>query len=115
MNTNLESRVKAFVARESGTEPERLTLGTTIFGDLGTDGADGWELIEAFGKEFEVDLAGFDPSKHFGPEQGCSPFTIVIWFIEEFLRKKDAHEVAGLSPITIRDLIAAAENKRWLK
>ena len=52
METDLETRVKIFVARERATNLDRLTLDATLLGDLGTDGADGWELVEAFGKEF---------------------------------------------------------------
>ncbi|WZO98796.1 DUF1493 family protein [Isosphaeraceae bacterium EP7] len=115
MSTNLEARVKAFVASATMTDPERLTPETTLFGDLGTDGADGWELIEAFGKEFEVDLSRFDASKHFGPEASGNPLAMLHWFIEEFLLRRDPHEVWGLSPITIGDLIEAAERKEWLK
>ncbi len=94
---------------------DRLTLDSTLFGDLGTDGADGWELIEAFGKEFDVDISGFDPSKHFGPECGGNPLTLVIWFVEEVVRRRNPHEVWGLTPISIRDLVEAAETKRWTK
>jgi hypothetical protein len=89
-------------------------LDATLFGDLGIDGADGWELIEAFGKEFEVDLSGFDPTKHFGPECGGNPVSLFIWFIEEVLRRRDPHEVWGLKSITVRDLVEAAEQQRWL-
>ena len=115
MDTDLETTVKAFVARERGTNVDHLTLDSTLFGDLGTDGDDGWELIEAFGKEFDVDLSGFDPSKHFGPECGPNPVTLFIWFVEEVLRRRDPHEVWGLTPITIRDLVKAAEQKQWSK
>ena len=115
MESDLEDRVKGFVANETATDPARLNLETTLLADLGTDGADGWELIEAFGKEFEVDLSGFDASKHFGPEAGGNPFTLMYWFIQEVLLHKDPHEVWGLSAITIGDLIAAAEHRTWLK
>src|SRR5688500_479962 len=64
----LEERVKEFVARWTSTRAERLTLDTTLFGDLGVDGADGWELVEDFGKAFGVDISAFDPGRHFGPE-----------------------------------------------
>ncbi len=114
MGTDLESRIKAFVARERSTDPDHLSLETTLFGDPGTDGADGWELIDEFGKEFEVYLSGFDPSKHFGPECGGNPVSLFIWFVEEVLRRRDPHEVWGLEPITIRDLVEAAHQKSWL-
>lgn len=115
MESDLEARVKGFVANERKTDPGRLNLETALFADLGTDGADGWELIEAFGKEFEVDLSGFDVSKHFGPEAVGNPFTLIYGFIQEVLLRKDPHDVWGLSVITIEALIEAAEQKTWLK
>jgi hypothetical protein len=113
MSVDLEVRVKTFVARERCVDPRRLSLETTLFGDLGTDGADGWELIEAFGKEFDVDLCSFDPSKHFGPECGGNPISLLFWFINEVLLRRESHEVWGLTPISIRDLVNAAKWKRW--
>jgi acyl carrier protein len=115
MDKDLETRVKAFVARERATNFDDLNLDSTLFGDLGTDGADGWELIEDFGKEFDVDLSGFDPAKHFGPECGADLGTLIVWFVEEVLRRRDPHEVWGLNPITIRDLVKSAEKKQWIK
>jgi hypothetical protein len=115
MDTDLETMVKAFVARERATKVEHLTLDLTLFGDLGTDGDDGWELIEDFGKEFDVDLSGFDPAKHFGPECGPDLGTFFVWFVEEVLQRRDPHEVWGLHPITIRDLVKAAEQQHWTK
>jgi acyl carrier protein len=114
MDSDLEARVKAFVARERATSPGRLSPETTLYGDLGTDGADGWELIESFGEEFGVDLASFDPSKHFGPEGSGCPLALVLWLVEEVILRRDPHETSGLTPITIRDLVEAAEQKRWL-
>ncbi|MDG3005214.1 DUF1493 family protein [Paludisphaera mucosa] len=115
MDAGLETRVKEFLAKELATHPARFSLRTTLLADLGIDGEDGWELIEAFGKEFEVDLSGFDASKHFGPEAGGTPFTFVYAFIQEFLLRKDPHDLWGLSAITIGDLIEAAEQETWLK
>jgi hypothetical protein len=113
LSFDIESQVKTFVARETALDRQRLSLETTLFGDLGTDGDDGWELIDAFGKEFDVDLRGFDPSKHFGPECGPNPFTLFYWFIQVVLLGRESHEIWGLTPITIRDLVDAAESQRW--
>jgi acyl carrier protein len=114
MSSALEQRVKEFVAMERATAVGTITLDTTLLGDLGVDGADGWELIEAFGKEFEVDLSEFDASKHFGPEAGAFPPLFFIQLFREFILKQDPHSIAGVSPITVQDLVDAAEKKRWL-
>lgn len=54
------------------------------------------ELMEAFGKEFGVDLATFKHVKHFGPE---------AWGMSA-LKKP-------VQPIKISDLVRAAELHRW--
>jgi len=114
MSPDLEQRIKEFVARERATEVGKITLDTTLVGDLGVDGDDGWELIEAFGKEFEVDLSEFDESKHFGPESGPFPPLLFIQLFRLFILREDPHAIAGVSPITIQDLVDAAKRKCWL-
>lgn len=113
MSSDLEHRVRAFVARETAARLDRVDMNTTLFADLGVDGEDGSHLIEAFGKEFNVDIAGFDHSKHFGPEAGC-PLPLVPYFlVRSFTR--EAHDAAGVVPISVRDLVDAAREGRWLK
>ncbi len=82
--------VMEFVAQFTGIKRERLTPTLTLFGDLGVDGADGWELIESFGRQFRVDISDFRAHRHFGPE-----------------------ERAGLTPIRISDLIASVQERKW--
>lgn len=113
MSPSIEDAVKGFLAGRCGVAPGRLTAGTTIFGDLGQDGADGWELIEAFGEKFGVDLTGFDPSLHFGPEAAALLPLFFIQMFRELVLRQDPHRIAGVVPITVRDLIEAAESKTW--
>src|SRR5687768_8410198 len=51
----LDDSIIEFVAKQTGVKRERLGANTTLFGDLGIDGIDGWEFIEEFGKRFKVD------------------------------------------------------------
>jgi acyl carrier protein len=113
MNPDIIDRVIQFVSERVGVNRERLTLETTLFGDLGIDGNDGRDLVNAFGSRFGVDLSGFDPSKHFGPEAGCFPPTAIYQLVREYVFGDDAHELAGVVPISIRELVEAAETKRW--
>jgi acyl carrier protein len=113
MSPSTEDRVKEFVSEMCGVVPGRLTPGTTLLGDLGVDGADGWELIEAFGEQFGVDLNGFDPSRHFGPEAGAFPPLFFLQLVRELVLREDPHKIAGVVPITVRDLVEAAESKLW--
>ncbi|PRA58558.1 MULTISPECIES: DUF1493 family protein [Pseudomonas] len=50
--------------------PERKTisLGTCVNFDLGCDGADARQLMEALEEQFDVDLNDFDSHRYFHPE-----------------------------------------------
>jgi hypothetical protein len=90
----------------------RLRLDTTLLGDLGIDGDDGLELMADFGRKFNVDLMQFEPSKHFGPEGGCFP-PLALYVLLRTWVMGDPHEAVGLLPISIRDLVRAAEAGKW--
>jgi acyl carrier protein len=112
----VDQNVVDFVAEFTGVQRERLTLTSTLYGDLGVDGADGWELIHEFGERFHVDLSEFRFDSHFGPEglPFYAPFMWLWWLISWPFRKKQSPEdAAGLKVIRISDLILAAEAKRW--
>jgi len=112
----LEASVMDFVAEFTGAKRQRLTPASTLFGDVGVDGADGWELVEAFGQKFQVDLSSFRADRHFGPEGLLfyAPFLWLWWLISQpFRRRQSPEDRAGLTPIRICDLIAAAQEKKW--
>lgn len=113
---NLETEILDFVAEFTGAKREKLTPDSTLYGDLGVDGADGWELIEEFGRRFQVDVATFRGERHFGPE-GFPVYAPFAWLFHlvswPFRKKQTPEEKAGLLPIRIADLIAAAERRRW--
>jgi acyl carrier protein len=113
LNPTLEIKVKGFVAEETRSRPERLSLDTTLLGDLGVDGDDGWRLIAAFAEEFDVDMGGFVFTKHFCNEGGANPILLFESLVRQFLAKEDLHQIAGVTPITIRDLVEAAGSRRW--
>lgn len=113
---NIDDSVIDFVADYTGVKRERLTLPTTLFGDLGVDGQDGWELIASFGRRFEVDLSNFQAGQHFGPE-GFPIYAPLVWFwwliTGQFGKQRAPEERARLKPIHISDLIEAAREKKW--
>jgi len=115
--SGLETNVLDFVAEFTGVKRERLTLDSTLCGDLRIDGADGWELVEEFGRRFEVDLSNFHGECHFQRE-GLpigAPFVWLVCLVSRPFRKKQTpEEETGLRPIRIADLIQAAEEGRWL-
>jgi hypothetical protein len=107
----LDQRVVAFVAAQCGVSSDRIRPQTTLLGDLGIDGDDGIELLEQFADEFAVDLARCNPTRHFGPE-GLWPWAPIYWLILA-LRRGTPEQRARLSPISVADLIHAAEIGRW--
>jgi hypothetical protein len=113
----LDDQVTNFVADFIGVKPERLALSTTLLGDLGVDGADGWELVDAFGKRFQVDVSTFRADRHFGPEglPIWAPF-VCLWRLTtcRFRKTKSPEQEDGLTPIRMADLIGAAKERRWL-
>lgn len=113
----LEESVIEFVSAFTGFRPERLHLQTTLYGDLGVAGDDGWDLIQAYGKKFQVDLAGFEPLRHFG-EEGVSvlaPFAL-LWMVLRFpfRRRRAPEEESNLRVVRIGDLVAFARAGRWM-
>ena len=75
------------------------------------DGIDAVEFMEAFSKEFNVDMSEFEFDKHFGPE-GFSPldlFDIVYCWLGRIFKK----DLSGDIAITLRDLVSAAKAKKW--
>ncbi len=113
----LEESVIDFVAEFTGIKHQQLMPASTLFGDLGVDGADGCELIEAFGQKFQVDLSSFRSDRHFGPE-GLRINAPLLWLWRlmkwPFRKCQTPEQCAGLLEIQISDLITAAKEKRWM-
>jgi len=111
MRTNDEvlEGVKSFVA-EFWREPvDRLSAETSVNDDLGMDGDDGVEFMLAFGERFAVDLTAFPLDKYFGPEAGATPLSMV----EGIIRRVTTGRWSDLTPLTLRLLARAAEERRW--
>ena len=111
-----DESIMDFVTEFTGVERQRLTPATTLFGDLGIDGADGWELIEAFGQKFQVDISTFRADRHFGPE-GLPIYAPFVWLwclvSWPFRKRQTPEEQASLRAIQISDLIAASKERKW--
>ncbi len=108
MNDEIFARVKAFVAKHSLIAEEKLTSDAQLLDDLGIDGDDAFEFIEAFGEEFGMqDMNDFHFEAYFFPENYGSSMSFLYHLL--FDRK-------GLqrAPITLRGLAESAEAKRWI-
>ena len=69
-------RVRGLVSGQSGVPEAEITLETRLVEDLGIDGDDGDELLQAFAHEFGVDMSNMDPLNYFGDEGTGLPETM---------------------------------------
>ena len=110
MDSELLDEVKAFVA-EFWLEPKgRLSAETSVNLDLGMDGDDGVEFMQAFSLRFGVDLSAFPHDKYFGPEAPATPISVV----EAIIRRVKMGRWSDLCPLRVGALAEAAENRSWV-
>ena len=98
--------IRQFVAQRLSVMPGRLSPMTRSGHDLGVDGDDGVEFMQAFAESFAVDLTGFEFDRYFGPEAGCNPVMGI------FLRLFHLKQLRS-APITLESLLEAARSGRW--
>jgi hypothetical protein len=103
---NVETAVIAFVAAELNEKEERLRLTTRLWHDLGVDGDDADEFMQAFAERFAVDLTGFEFERHFSDDGGLNPLAY-LW-----TKWRNPSRLKRV-PITLEDLVEAAHLKRW--
>ena len=114
LNPELYARVKTFVAEFWSTSAEKLNPNTLLADDLGIAGDDGYELLEAFCEEFEIqNMCEIDPYEYFDPE-GCNPFEIYVMFYYWIFDKERFDNYGSNTSLTLRDLVKSAEVKRWI-
>ncbi len=115
MCEDMFKRVESFVLKFRPGSKGPLSADTRLLDDLGMDGDDAVEFMEAFSKEFDVDMSEFEFDKHFGPE-GFGPvdlFYILFSLVGRIFRKD--FDLLGHISITLRDLVSAAKAKKWHK
>jgi hypothetical protein len=99
-------RLKELVAKQRWEYDFPLTRDTTLQKDLKMWGDDAFEFIDAFGKEFGIDLSEFDIKKYFRPE-GDVILPAIIGAI--LFRKKKKY-----LPLTLGDLEKAIEKGKLI-
>ena len=123
MNPELYARVKTLVVEQTGlASEEELMPETHLADDLGIAGDDGYELLEAFCEEFEIqNMEEIEPSKYFGTEGGPNPFEIyvflydlVVFFYGLVFGRKKLKDTDSSAPLYLRDLVKSAEAGRWI-
>lgn len=103
----LRSDVTNFIAEAVIVSADQLSDSTQLQSDLALAGVDGDRFIRAFAERFNIDLDGYDCQKHFASKPGdnfWADLTMLVF----------GHKKATTIPITVRDLIAAAETHRWM-
>ncbi|MBU2714257.1 DUF1493 family protein [Zooshikella harenae] len=80
----------------------KLTPSTRIFHDLGVDGDDAVELLEAYSEKFQVNLDKFSINQYFGEEAPLNPLDLVTYLLRGKLQ-------ADKKPLTIKDLLDGIE------
>jgi hypothetical protein len=103
----LAVRVIHFVAKETAIPAHKMlsNIDYRLNGPIG--GLDGFELVHAFAKEFDVDISGVDFSKYFGAEGSGGPIEMILTLIESIRGR------SRLPALTIGDFIDAARASRW--
>jgi acyl carrier protein len=104
MKSETLQEVIVLVAEQTGVSPSCITAATRIGEDLGVDGGDASDLFAAFASRFHVDLAGFEFSRHFGPEAGWNPFCGLYCLFTGRGRTE---------PVTVGQLAKSAERGVW--
>ena len=114
LNHELYACVETFVAEFWSTSAEKLNPDTLLADDLGIAGDDGYELLEAFCEEFEIEnMCEIDSSEYFGTE-GFNPFEIYVMLYYWIFEKEKFDNYGTDTTLTLRDLVKSAEAKRWI-
>ena len=114
LNPELYARIKTLVVEQTGlATEEELTPETHLADDLGIAGDDGYELLEAFCEEFEIqNMEEIEPAEYFGTEGGPNPFEIYVFLYYLVFDREKQHY--SCSPLYLRDLVKSAEAGRWI-
>ena len=101
-NGDSEKCIIKLIADFTGVNSDRISLESRLNHDLGIDGDDASEVLSLYSEAFGVDLTDFQFSKYFRGE----PHLLNFWRWIPSKRPK-------LTPITVRDLVEAAKQKKW--
>ena len=108
-------RVRSLVAGCSGVPVAEITPETRLVEDLGIDGDDGHEFLEAFADEFGVDMSGMSPFNYFDDEPPLGMASGLIALIAIFsprFRAYARHAARGRRALTVRSLVTSARARR---
>ena len=105
----LENEILELVSRESGVPISKISLNSTLLGDIGLDGDDAWEVFESCHEKHGLDLTNFEFQRHFRNEPCFKGFI----YLFRKLKHKDEHIAAKKEAITVARLIESCESGKW--
>ncbi len=100
-------KVRNFVSQQTGTSISKLNLNTRLSEDLGVEGDDANDFVQAFSEVFDVDLTHLVFDEYFYPEGAFNPISYLL-YRKLFNRPKSQH-----IPITLGRLVEAVSKKEW--
>lgn len=103
----IAENVFKLVERVTGLSAEKMRKDPQLRLNVSIDGDDAVELIEAFAKEFGVNMQGFVYERYFGSEGIRDPITTVLGWIRQLRRPTS-------QPLTVRVLVDSAVAKHWV-
>jgi acyl carrier protein len=102
---SIEQEVIELVAKKTGKTKDKITPEKTFY-DLGIDGDDAVELVDALCERYQVPVEGVDLRKYIGPE---GAFTVINHVFNAVAREGSVER----KELRISDLIKTAEDHRW--
>ena len=98
-------QIRDFVSEKLDIPKERLNLSTRLLHDLYLDGDDAAGFLKDFSQQFGVNMNELDFRRHFSSELEAG----IRWV----LQKTIGPERLGYAPVTLQDLLEAANSGRW--
>lgn len=111
-------RVRHLVSAHSGVPGADITPETRLFEDLRMASDRGAELLAAFGDEFRVDIRAVDPLNYFDDRSarvGTGEILAIGAALLPPVRARVRHAARGLRTLRVRDLVASARARRWIR
>ena len=100
-------QVRDFLSERCCARPQDLKPSTRLLHDLGIDADDAEEILTEFSERFGVDMSSFSFDHHFGTELDAG----IRWVA----RKVFGKGATGKRPVTLQDLVDAANTRRWME
>lgn len=114
-SANKEKEVIDFVSQYLSLSKDEATPDTSLRHDLGVDGDDAVEFLQAFSIKFNVDISSIQIEKHFGPERGPGPLFLLypVMLLLKWLFDWNPKVHNSFIPIKIKDLVDFVSHGRW--